>query len=206
MITFHLGQAVHGSVRSVVMLELERLQLGHWRAQNRLRRENHRTFNEILQFPDISRPRVSQQRIDGIGRDIVDPLVHALSVERGEVPQQSRNILPALPQRRDLDRKYFQTIVKVLAKRALFYHRGQISMRGCDQSHVNLVRTVAAEPLEFLLLQDAQQLGLKFQRYIANLVKKERAFVREFKPPRFLRDGACKGTFLVPEKLAFQQS
>ena len=68
---------------------------------------------------------------------------------------QSRNILRALPQGRDVDWKYFQPIIKVFAKCPLFYHRGQISMRGRDQPDVNLVRTVAAEPLEFLLLQNA---------------------------------------------------
>jgi hypothetical protein len=80
--------------------------------------------------------------------------------------------LHALSKRRDLDRKYFQTIVKVLAKRPLFDHGGQVAMRGRDQANVNLMCSVAAEPLGFLLLQHTQQFRLKFQRYIANLVKK----------------------------------
>jgi hypothetical protein len=204
MIPFDFGETVYRNIGSVVMLE--RLQFGNWRAQNRLWRENYRAFNEVLQFPDISWPWVSHQRIHRIRRDILNSFIHALSVECREMPHQSRNIPGALSQGGNLDRKYFQTIVKVLAKRPLLYHRRQVSMRGCDQPHVNLVRAVAAEPLEFLLLQNTQQFCLKFQRNIANLVKKQSAFVGEFKPPRFLRDGACKCTFFVAEQLTLKKS
>ena len=93
------------------------------------------------------------------------------------MPHQLRNILSALPQSWNIDRKYFQPIIKILAKCRLLHHRSQITMRGGDQADVNLVRTVAAESLEFLLLQDSQQFRLKFQRNVADFVKKERAFV-----------------------------
>src|SRR4029077_995555 len=102
---------------------LERIQLGHWRAQNRVRRENYGAFNEVLQFADVSWPWVSHQRIHGVRRNYVNSFVHALSVECDEMPHQSRNILSALSQRRDLDREYFQTIIKVFAKGSLFHHR-----------------------------------------------------------------------------------
>src|SRR5262249_20120260 len=121
------------------------------------------------------------------------------------MPDQSRNIPCALSQRRDLDRKYFQTIVKILTKRPLFYHRGQVPMRGCDQAYVNFMRKVAAEPLELLLLQDAQQFWLEFQRDVADLIQKKRASVGEFESPRFLGDGAGERAFFVAKQLALQQ-
>src|ERR1700733_14629989 len=68
------------------------------------------------------------------------------------------------------------------------------------------MRTVAAEPLEFLLLQDAQQFRLKFQRDIANLVKKQCAFVGELEPSRLLGDGACECLFFVTEQLTLEKS
>ena len=68
------------------------------------------------------------------------------------MPHQPRNILGALSERWNLDRKYFQTIVQIVAKSPLSYHRRQIPMRGRDQAYVNLMCTVASEPLEFLLL------------------------------------------------------
>src|ERR1700689_4510637 len=67
-------------------------------------------------------------------------------------------------------------------------------------------RSVAAEALEFLLLKHPQQFRRKFQRYIANLVKKQRAFVGEFEPSRFLGDRACKGSFFMAEELTFEEA
>lgn len=79
-------------------------------------------------------------------------------------------------------------------------------MSGGDQANVNLVRTVAAEPLEFLLLQNTEQLRLKFERYVTHLIKKKGTFVREFEPPGFLRDSTGKCSLLVPEKFTLKES
>src|SRR5580692_829321 len=204
MIALHLGETIHRGIGPDV--RLGRLQFGGWRAQRRLRRENHGAFDKVLQFADVSGPWVSRQRIHRIRRDSVNSFVHALRVECCEMPYQSRNILCALSQRRNLDRKYFQTIIKVLAKGPLFHHRGQVPMGGGDQPHVNLMRAVASEPLEFLFLQDAQQFRLKFQWYVANLVKKQRAFVGQLEPSRFLSDGACKCSFFVAKQLTLEES
>jgi len=59
-----------------------------------------------------------------------------------------------LSQGRDVDRKHFQPIIKILAKCQPLHHTSQITMRGSDQTDVNLVSAGAAESFEFLLLQD----------------------------------------------------
>ena len=51
--------------------------------------------------------------------------------------------------------KYFQPVIKVFAERPLLHHGGKIAMGGRDEADVNLMRAVAAEPLKFLLLQNA---------------------------------------------------
>src|SRR6266404_2981013 len=78
-------------------------------------------------------------------------------------------------------------------------------MRSCDQADINFVRAVTAEPLEFLLLQDAQQLRLKFERNVADLVKKERALVRKLKTSRFLRDRSGECASFMTEQFALQE-
>ena len=101
--------------------------------------------------------------------------------------------------------KYLQPVIQILAKGRLLHHARQITMCGGDQADVNLVRAVAAEPLEFLLLQDAQQFRLKFQRDVADLVQKKRALVREFKASRLLRDGASECAFFVTEQFTLEK-
>jgi hypothetical protein len=49
--------------------------------------------------------------------------------------------------------------------------------------HVEFQCPTAANPLEFALLQDTQQLGLKGRRDVADLVEKERAAVGHLEAP-----------------------
>jgi hypothetical protein len=53
----------------------------------------------------------------------------------------------------------------------------------------------AAQALELLLLQDAQELGLEFERDVADLVEEDRAAVRQFEAAEALGDGAGEGPF-----------
>src|SRR5580658_1319262 len=121
------------------------------------------------------------------------------------MPDQLRNVFGTLSQRRKVDRKYFQSIVQVLAKCRLLYHTGQIAMRRSDEPDINFMSAVAAEPLKFLLLQNAQQLRLKFERDIADFVQKECALMREFKAPHLVGDRSRKRSFFVTEQLTLQK-
>src|SRR5215510_6094118 len=98
-----------------------------------------------------------------------------------------------------MDRKDFQPIVQVRAKRPLFDHVSQIPMCGGDQADVNLMGAAAAESLELLLLQDAEQFRLQLQRDVADLVKKHRASICELKAPCFLRDRSGERSSFMTE-------
>jgi predicted class III extradiol MEMO1 family dioxygenase len=169
MISFNFFKTRHDQIWSFV--KAERLQFASWRSQDSVRRKDHGALDEILQFTDVSRPAISHERIHGLGRDCVDSLVHASRVNLYEVPDQLRDVLRALPQGRNIDRKYLQPIVEVFTKRRLLYHRGQITMCGYDNADVHLVSTVAAQPFEFLLLQNSQQFCLKLQWNVAYFIK-----------------------------------
>src|SRR5215467_5985189 len=204
MIPLHLGQAAHWHLG--LGMRVERLKLGHRGAQYVVRRKDDGSFDEVLQFPDVSRPGVSQQRIDRLGRDVVDALVHPLGVERSEMPGELGDVLGALAQGGNVDRKHVQAVEEILAKCSLLDHGAQITMRGGDHADIDLVRVVAAKPLEFLLLQDPQQFCLELERNVPDLVEKERPLVRQFEASRFLGDRPRKGSLFVPEELALQEA
>jgi len=73
-------------------------------------------------------------------------------------------------------------------------------------SNIRLLRPVAPQPFKFLFLQDAQQLGLKFKRDIAYLIKEEGAFVRQLKSANFASYFTSESSFFMTEKLAFRQT
>src|SRR5260370_10818384 len=62
-----------------------------------------------------------------------------------------------------------------------------------------------SETFELLLLQNAQQLGLQCQWYVADFIKKEGPLVGQFEAANFLSDGAGKSAPLVAKELAFEQ-
>ena len=54
----------------------------------------------------------------------------------------------------------FKPVIQILAKLALLQRRAQIDVGGGDHAHIHVPDLVAAQPLEFAILQDAQQLHL----------------------------------------------
>ena len=78
-------------------------------------------------------------------------------------------------------------------------------MRRCHDPHVDTLRPRAAEPLELLLLQHAQQLRLELERNVADLVEEERAAVGELEAADLLRDRAGERAALVAEELALEK-
>ena len=67
------------------------------------------------------------------------------------------------------------------------------------------MRLLAAHPLEGLLLQDAQHLGLGLEAHVADLVEEERAAVGQLELAAPPRDRAGEGAALVAEQLGLDQ-
>ncbi len=94
---------------------------------------------------------------------------------------------------------------QVLAEGAGRHHRAQVAVGGGDHPHVDLHRHGAAQPVERLLLQRPQHLGLERQRQLADLVEEQRAAVRDLEAARPPRDRAGERAAFVAEQLALEQ-
>src|SRR5580658_5528608 len=120
MVSFDLLETRHGLEtrhRNIALsVCVEGFQLGGWGAQYGVRRKNDGSLDEVLQFPDVSGPGVSHQRIHCLRRDFIDSLVHSPGIELREMPNQRWNVLRTFPQRGNVDRKYFQSVIQVFAK------------------------------------------------------------------------------------------
>jgi len=84
--------------------------IGKWNFEHRSRRENYCPLDDILQFTNISRPVVLHQRIHGFRWNRFDRFVAAASILLREVTDKQRNILRALAQRRNSNRKDIQAL------------------------------------------------------------------------------------------------
>ena len=82
---------------------------------------------------------------------------------------------------------------------------GQVFVRGADHAHIHAHGLRTAQAFKALLLQHAQQLGLRFEVHIADLVQKQRAPVREFKLALTPCGGTGERASFVTEHFALDQ-
>src|SRR5438132_14337613 len=78
-------------------------------------------------------------------------------------------------------------------------------MRGADDAGVDGDRLASADTLDHTLLQEAQQLDLKRQRNVADLVKEERSTLRYLDLADVRFDCAGERAAFVTEQLGFKK-
>ena len=119
--------------------------------------------------------------------------------------RQRRDIFAPFAQRRNPQFNHLDAVVEIFAEAPRIDHRFEILVGGRDDAHVDRQRLVAADALEALLLDGAQQLGLRLQAHVADLVEKQRAAVGRFELALAPRHRAGEGALLVTEQLALHQ-
>jgi len=118
---------------------------------------------------------------------------------------ERRNVFASISQGRQCDRKYIQAIVQIAAKFSTLHHSLEVLVSRGDQTHVDAMCAPAPETLEFLFLQNAEELGLQGERYISNFIEEQGSFISQVKAADFLCDRSGKGPPFVAKKLAFEQ-
>src|SRR5258705_13885359 len=78
----------------------------------------------------------------------------------------------------------------------------EVPVRGSNDADVNAYGPAATDRLELLLLQDAQQLDLRVERHLADLVKQNGAAVRHLESAHPFVDRAGERALHMPEQLA----
>ncbi len=88
-----------------------------------------------------------------------------------EVLDQQRNVFLAVAQRRQRDVDHVQPVIQILAELAFFHQLAQVRIGRGQDAHVHLDGLGRAERRELLLLDHAQQLGLRLGADGADLVE-----------------------------------
>jgi hypothetical protein len=89
-----------------------------------------------------------------------DLATHATAIDPDKMLYESGDVFAAFAQGWQHYRKYVQAVIEVAAEFTAVRHVGKITVCGGNQANVNFVGASAAQAFEFLLLQNAQQLGL----------------------------------------------
>src|SRR6185369_7898540 len=91
---------------------------------------------EVLQLPDITWPRIFHEYVDGFAWDDLDPFIHPFCVFPGEMPNQLRNVVGPIAQRRCRNRKDIEPVKEISSKFSFLYVLAQVAVRRSDQPDV----------------------------------------------------------------------
>ena len=114
---------------------------------------------------------------------------------------QRRNIFNPITQRREMNSQHSEPVVEVGTKTTLANSLFQRHVGGTDHPDIDTLLPLGTDPLDPPSLQSPQQLCLRQQRHIAQLVQEQGAAVGPFKPPPVHPDGPRESTFLMAEQL-----
>ena len=112
----------------------------------------------------------------------------------------------ALAQRRDAQRKHGEPVVQVGAEPAVRDLGRQIAVGRRHDPDVDPDRLVGAHALHLTLLQDAEELGLRVERQLADLVEEQRAAVGELELPGAVGDRTGERAADMAEQLALDDA
>ena len=103
------------------------------------------------------------------------------------------------------DFQHAEAEVEVAAESALGHVAFQVAVGGGDHPHVDLDRFAAADALEGMPFQHAEELGLESGTHLADFIEHQRALVGGLELADLALRGAGEGAPLVAEQFAGQQ-
>ena len=118
---------------------------------------------------------------------------------------QLGDVLAALAERRNADRKDVEPVVEVLTEGAGLDEVDQAAIGRRDEPEVHPHRPARAHRVDLAVLKGAEKLDLDVERQLADLVEEERAAIRLAELADMLLGGAGEGALLMAEEDRFDQ-
>ena len=120
-------------------------------------------------------------------------------LEAEKVLRQGDDVFGPLAQWRHAQLKLAETVEKILAKAAGLDGGVEILISGGDDADINLDFAVAAQAVEGISIQHAQELYLSLQLQFADFVEKQRALVSQFEQAGLGRIRASESALFIAE-------
>src|ERR1019366_1382450 len=136
-------------------------------------------------------------------RQLADLFVELLGILLYKIALEQREILLAVAQWRHPDFDHGEPVEQIFKEAPIGYLVPQIAMRRRYHPHIHLTRAHRADPLDFLILQGPQQLGLCARGHIADLVQKKHAAVSMLEHTGLVHHRAGESSPDMAEQLAF---
>src|SRR5262249_32624133 len=147
----------------------------------------------VLQLANVAGPVVALHGGQGLGRKAVDVPLQLGAIFLEEEVRQARDVAQAFDEPWHVDRDDIDAVVKIGAEASGVYFSLEIDVAGEHDADIDRLGLVAADRLELLFLQDAEQLNLERRRGRVDLVEEERGAVSGLELTGFVGGGAGEG-------------
>src|SRR5262249_52920190 len=145
----------------------------------------------VFKLPDIARPIITGEGEHSVFCKALDSFIVFIRIKLQEMHGQKLYVFLSLSERRNANVNNIQAVKEVFPEPLFFDFFVQVFVRCCENPHIRINRTRAAEPFEFAVLQYAQQLHLNRRTDFSDLVQKQRSSVCQLEST-FL-PGVCTG-------------
>jgi len=166
---------------------------------------DHQALNEVLQLANVSGPAMLFKSGQGGIVDVFGGNTIGDAVGLEKMFAQQGNIAEPFAQRGKLYRDDVDTVVKIFSKASGTGHLLKIFVGSADQTKVDLAERTATESLDHVILQYAEEFGLKGQSKGCDLIKEKSAAISQFYLARPGVGGSCKSTALATEELGLDE-
>ena len=171
-------------------------------ANNALLRQDHTVFDRVLQFANISRPRVVKQLLKSIRRNVRLRLSESLGKFSHELRDQRRYVFLSFPQRWHFDLERVQPVIQIGAQPVLGQRPGNGSISRSNRAEICLHCLRAAERPILPFLKHAQEARLQISGHIRYFVEEQRAAVCRRNHSWKIVHGSGERAFDVPKKFS----
>src|SRR5262249_44061724 len=139
--------------------------------------QGHGPLDDVAQLADVARPAVLFHLVIGRLGEVADPPARLADEAFQEVVGEQADIALALAQGRYADFDDLQPEEEVAAELAFADSFFQRRVGSRDDADIDADRHTAADALEGMAFEDAQELGLGADVHLADLVEEDRAVV-----------------------------
>ncbi len=166
--------------------------------------EDHGPLDGVAQLAEVARPGVRDDGLARLGAKPLDLLADLPSEKRQQVLGQLDAVGP-FPQRRARSARHVEPEQEVVAKFARGDGRIEIAVGGGDQPHVGRAGARFADAFVALLFEKAEQLGLKLEGQLADLVEEQSAPLGRGDLALGIGDSSGERAAGMAEERAFEQ-
>src|SRR5437870_1060622 len=173
--------------------------------RDHVRSEEDRPANDVPELPHVPWPRVAQKDLSRRFRDFPARAAELHAGFREKLVRQVKDVI-SLPEGRQGDPEFVQTVIDILAEPASTHLSLEGNVGGGDNPRRHSDRPLAAERLDLSFLQRAQELRLRGEGQVDDLVEEKGPPLGKLELPLLALMRPRERALLIAKELGLDQS